>query len=166
MKILESFKIHAFIKIHESPEIHESLEMWYSGLLSSMPVVENKPWMEVSKACIGWHDHVGCYATKKHNKKLKIYEFLDIYESLKIRRSFEMTHESFELHKSSNIHESFESCECLRFMNLSNRDSDSLKHFKDSIRFVYLNEIYPTLVWSSDVLYGAHPRLRSDSDYC
>ena len=39
---------------------------------------------EVSKACIGCHDHVGCYAKKKNNKKLKIYNSLEIYESLEI----------------------------------------------------------------------------------
>ena len=30
---------------------------------------------KVSNACIGWHDHVGCYAKKKNNKQLKLYEF-------------------------------------------------------------------------------------------
>ena len=37
-----------------------------------------------SKDCIGWHDHVGCYAKEKNNKKPKLYDFLDIYESQEI----------------------------------------------------------------------------------
>ena len=36
---------------------------------------------EVSKACIGWHDYVGCYAKKKNNEKVKVYESLEIYDS-------------------------------------------------------------------------------------
>ena len=40
---------------------------------------------QVSKAYIGWHDHVGCYAKNKNNKKLKLYAFLEIYESFEIQ---------------------------------------------------------------------------------
>ena len=49
-------------------------------------------------------DHLGRYAKKK--KKLKLYESLEIHYSLDI----------------------------LRFMNLFNRDPDSLELFKDSFR--------------------------------
>ena len=52
---------------------------------------------EVSKACIGWHDHVGCYAKKNNNEKLKLYESVEMYESLEIRESLEI-YESFETH--------------------------------------------------------------------
>ena len=44
------------------------------------------------------------------------------------------------LYKSLRIHES------LRFMNLSNRESDSLNHSEDLLRFMNLNQIYPTLL--------------------
>ena len=68
---------------------------------------------------------------------------LEIYESLEIHESFEIL-VSFGIHESLYIHES------LRFINLINRDSDLLNHFKDSFRFMNFNQIYQTLV-KSDV---------------
>ena len=50
---------------------------------------------EVSKASIGWHDHVGCYA-KKMSKKVKVFfGYLEIYECQEIHGSLEIL-ESFE----------------------------------------------------------------------
>ena len=40
----------------------------------------------------------------------------------------------------------------LMLMNLSNRDLGSLNHYKDSFRFMNINQIYPTLVKSSMIL--------------
>ena len=71
-----------------------------------------------NKACIGWHDYVGCYAKKKNNKKLKLFDSLEI-------------HESFEFNEFFHIHESLKIHGSLKFMNHSNRDSDSLNHSKD-----------------------------------
>ena len=79
------------------------------------------------------------YAKKKNNEKLKLYESLEIYGSFEIHESLEIR-ESFEIHESSEIHESFEMHESC------NQASDSLNHFKDSFRFMNLNQIYPTLV--------------------
>ena len=82
---------------------------------------------EVAKACIGWHDHVGCYAKKNNKKKFKPFETLEIYGFLEICESFEIV-------------------ASLGLVNLSNRVSDSLHHFKDSSRCRHRNKIYPTLI--------------------
>ena len=57
---------------------------------------------EVSKACVGWHDHVGCYAKKKNNENL--YDSLEMYESLEIHGSFEI-YTSFEMHDFFEVHQ-------------------------------------------------------------
>ena len=59
---------------------------------------------EGSKTCIGWHDHVGCYAKKNNNKKFKL-DFWEIYEFLEIREFIEI-HECIEIHVSFEINES------------------------------------------------------------
>ena len=93
-KIHDSLKIHKSSKINESLKIHESirfinplkfiyllgfmnLKKWSPNYLVypippttcpyNLPV--NCIVQEVSKACIVWLDHVGCYAKKKNNKK-------------------------------------------------------------------------------------------------
>ena len=45
--------------------------------MECLPVAKQTIWLrgrfqDVSKACLGWHDHLGCYAKKKNSKKLKL----------------------------------------------------------------------------------------------
>ena len=105
-----------------------------------LPVAKQTTWLrsicqEVSKACIGWQNHVGCYTKKKKNEKLKpyesmeIYELLEINEFLEIRESFEI-HESLESQKSLEIHESLQPIfrlieSFIRFIQIHESDSDS-----------------------------------------
>ena len=50
--------------------------------------------------CIGWHDHVGCYAKRNNNEKLKLYES---WRRMNPDRSFKI-HETLKIHESLEIH--------------------------------------------------------------
>ena len=94
--------LHVSIKIHESLEMYDfqNIEFAQSHLKlgrrefhgashgpsprSKLIILLRSTFQEVSKACIDWHDHVGCYAKKKNNKTHKLYDFLGFQESLEI----------------------------------------------------------------------------------
>ena len=68
----------------------------YTNCVVGIPRYQFKPRMDhlsvakqtiKNKTCICWHDHVGCYAKNKKNKKLWHFDSLEIHESSEINES-------------------------------------------------------------------------------